>query len=326
MKRFQNRIAESWLTLPGVSLFVVCVWLLSGLVVNGWWAQLACMAVSTYLMAELSNSNALLRVRSRMVSATFLVFSATACFLFGSLAGGIVQLCFVAMFIILFRTYQDPLTQGWMFYAFLCLSLASLVWVQCLYYVPLMWLLVAVELQSLSWRSWVATLIALLTPYWFASLWVFYQQDVSLVVSHFSPLAELSFPYDYGQLSISQIGSFSFVVLLMLVGAIHFWNRSFEDRIRIRQFYGFFFYVGLFSVVFLVLQPQHFNALMRIVIVCAAPMAAHFFALTKTRATNVFFCVSLTIAVLLTAISLLEPRWGAISSTARELWNGLLNF
>ena len=325
MKLLQNRIAESWLTLPCVSLFAVGVWVLSGLLANGWWAQLTCMVISTYLLAELSNSNALLRVRSRMVSSTFLVLSTTASFLFGSLAGGIVLLCFIATFIILFRTYQDPQTQGWTFYSFLCLSLSSLVWVHSLYFVPLIWLLAATQLQSLSWRSWLASLLALLTPYWFASLWVLYQRDASLIASHFRPLIDFSSPFDYQQWSIGQTGVFFFTISLLFIGAIHFLNRSFEDRIRIRQLYGFFFFVGLFSIVFLVLQPQHYDPLMRLIILCTAPMAAHFFTLTKTKVTNIFFCIALAIALLLTAVSLLGATWESISTTMKQ-WSGLLSF
>lgn len=325
-KQLQNKIAESGLTLPVVAVYSFAVWLLEGLVEEHWWAQLACLATSAYLMVEMSNSNALLRVRSRMVSSVFLMLSTAGCFMFGSLSGGIAQLCFIATLSILFRTYQDKQTQGWAFYAFLCLSLASLVNVHILYLVPLLWLLMVTQLQSLGWRSWFASIIGLLTPYWFAAAWVLYKQDFALISAHFTPLSKFTFPYNYSELTISQLALFGFTVIVMLLGAIHFWNKSFEDKIRIRQLYGFFFIAGMMGVLLLALQPQHYDLLMRLIIVCASPLIAHFFVHTSTRFTNIVFCTSGVLVVLLTIANLLAPYWSAIHSLLLSSWNGLLNF
>ncbi|MBR6121119.1 MAG: hypothetical protein IKQ05_01850 [Prevotella sp.] len=327
MKKYvQNRIAESWLTLPSVGLYSLVVWILSGLITHSWWLQLACMVISTYLMAELSNASALIRVRSRMVSSVFLALSTTATFLFGSLPGGFVQLCFIAMLILLFRTYQDRHAPGWTFYGFLCIGLASMVFVQIFFFVPLLWLVMLTQLQSLRWRSWTASLIGLLTPYWFASAWVAYRQDISLAINHFRPLAEFPFPYAYATLTVGQVLVFAFTITLMILGVVHFWNKSFEDKIRIRQLYGGLLAISLFSIAFLVLQPQHYDALMRIIVVCANPFIAHLFTLTHTRITNILFCTTAVLTLLLTAFCLFMPEWSSLNNMFSTLWNGLLTF
>lgn len=326
IKRLQNKVAESTFLLPAMAAYTMVVWLVSGLVQNQWWEQLACMVASVYLMVELSNANALLRVRSRMVSSVFLVLSATACFLFGSLSGGIVQLCFIGTLIILFRTYQDPQAPGWVFYSFLCMGLASLVFVHSLYFVPLFWLLMATQLQSFSMRTWVASVIGLTTPYWFLLPWVLYRQEPLLLTDHFAPLVQFPFPYDYATLSVSRLVVFVFTNVLTLIAIFHFWYRSYEDKIRIRQLYGIFTVMVLLSIVWLALQPQHYDALMRIIIVCASPLVAHFFTLTNSRFSNGLFCAATALAALLTVLSLLEPHWQTIVDTLTALWTGLLNF
>lgn len=295
------------MSLPLMVAVSIVVWVLAGLVTQQWWPQLVCFAVSAYLMVELSNDNALLRVRSRMVTCTFLSLSCASCFLLGSLPGGIVQLCTVVALTILFRTYQDASSPGSMFYAFLCVGLASLVFVQVLVFVPLLWLVAIVDLQALSWRSWVASLIGLATPYWFATPYFLYQKDLSFFAGHFARLADFPFPYDYATLPAAQVIVFVFIVVLTLTGIVHFWLFSFEDRIRIRQLYALLIKMSLFTIVFILLQPQHYSVLMRMLIVFVSPIIAHFFTLTHSRVTNVVFIATMVLALLITVFSLAAP-------------------
>lgn len=325
-KLLQNRVAESGLTLPLLVVYGIAVWLLAGLIAHQWWGQLACFAATVYLMVELSNSNALLRVRSRMVSSTFIVLSCAACPLFSSLPGSIAQLCFTCATIILFHTYQDKQAPGWTFYAFLCIGLSSFAFVQTLYFVPLIWLLMGTHLQSLSWRTWLGSIIGLLTPYWIGALWLIYQQDFSLVGRHFTALAELPFPGSYASLTVNQIAVFAFVTLLAIISILHFWNRSFEDKIRIRQLYGYFTIICLTCIGLLVLYPQHYDELMRIAIIMASPLAAHYFTLTSSRFTNISFCVAVTIAFLLMLLGLFDPSIDACRTFFQDPWSGLLTF
>ena len=90
VKRLQNRIAESRMTLTFTAIYAVLVFLASGLVGKNLWFQFACLAVSTYLMVEFNNVNALLRVYSRMVSCAFLMLACTANYLtIGSLGASL---------------------------------------------------------------------------------------------------------------------------------------------------------------------------------------------------------------------------------------------
>ena len=331
MKRLQHKISESTLTLPVVAVLVFLVWLIVTMAdgcheaVYQQCPQLVCLAASTYLMVELSNANSLLRVRSRMVPATFLALSAMSCSLIPSLPGGIAQLCFIGMLIILLRTYQDKQAPGWTFYAFLCLGLGSFVFVHLLLLVPLLWLLMATQLQSHSFRNYLASLIGLLTPYWFIMPWVFYKQDFTPLVDHFRALGSFSRP-NYAVLTMGQVSGYVFTIVVAAIGILHFWQHSYEDKIRTRQFYGLFISVMLICSTWLALQPQLFDGLMQIIIVCASPIIAHFFAHTNTRVSNIFFTTSLVLAAAITVLNILSLQWQQLTSTATTLWNGLLSF
>lgn len=327
MKKYlQNHVAESQLTLVASVSFVALTFLAAGAVANQWWGQIACMAASVYMIVETSNHHTLLRVRSRMVSSTFAVLSACNCFLLGSLSNGIVGLCTIVFLYLLFLTYQDPGASGKTFYAYLFIGVASLFFVQIVFFLPLVWLLSAIHLHSLSWRTWLASLLGVATPYWLAVPWLLYRQDYRHIASHFHPLTVFMQPADYHSVTFIQTAVFTFVMLLVLVSIFHFLSRSFEDNIRTRQFYSVLLWTGFGAVVFLAFQPQHYDPLMRIIIICASPFIAHFFALTHSKFTNYLFIASCVVAVILTLSALYFSQLSSITDPALRLWNGLLDF
>lgn len=318
MKYTQNIIAESRLTLPFTALYGLAVWVVSGLVspyyplesrgiMGGAWVQLLCFALCTMLMVILNNSNSLIRIYSRLVSSTFIVLTCITCFLFNSVSGAIVSLCVIASILTAFRTFQDKQSPGWTYYSFLCTGLGSLVFVNLLWYVPLLWLLMIFQLNSFSFRTFVASLFGLATPYWFLGSWLLYSGKTQWLANHFVPLAEFTLPTDIHQFTVNQLVSYLFVVALALTGTIHFLRNSYADKIRTRQLYGCFIITAGVTAILMVMQPLHYDELMRILIIAVTPLAAHFFALTHTRITDIAFKVVCIAALILTAFNLWMP-------------------
>jgi hypothetical protein len=303
-RRLQNHIAENRYTLHVTAVYAVAVWLLSGFLDYQGWLQLGCFALSAFFIVILNNANALIRIYSRMVSCSFLVLSCMACFMFDSIVGGTVQLCFIASYVMLFRCYRDNTAAGWMFYASLCLGLASAMWVQILYFVPFFWLLTVTQLNALSYRTLMASVLGLLTPYWLGVGWFVYQHRTAELADHFAALAQWQPLCDYSGVTLPQLLVFAMTVGLFVTGVIHFWRRSYNDKIRTRQLYGFFTVMALLIITLLILQPQHYDVLMRLLIINTAPFAGHFIALTHTRVTNIAFCAIVTLCLLITAYCL----------------------
>jgi hypothetical protein len=53
------------------------------------------------------------------------------------------------------------------------------------------------------------------------------------------------------------------------------------------------------------LQPQHFDPLMRLAVVCASPLVAHFLTLSSTRITNIAFFVIAAVILAVTVVNLI---------------------
>lgn len=314
MKRLQNRIAESYLTLPIAIVYCCVVWLIAilqntsaavhseTLVIH--WPEMVCFAVSTYVVVELNNSNVLLRVRSRMVASTFIFLSCMYVSGFHSLLGGISQICFITMLLLLFHTYQNRELAGLTYYAFLCLGLCSMLYVEYLYYVPLLWVLMISRLQSLSLRTLMASVFGVLTPYWLASIWLFYLNDFTPMAEHLADFGNFVFPANYQAISLEQWLIYAFLIVTSIAGIVHFWMYSYEDKIRIRQLYGFLIAMTLITLIYIALQPHQYHIFIRIAIMCCSPIIAHFMTLTSTRLTNILFFVIIGICICITAINL----------------------
>ena len=292
------------MTMPAVTFYAMAVWLLCGGLTHHWWWQLLCISITTYLMVELNNINALIRIFSRMVSSTFLTLLCSACFVFPALPETVMLTCMTAFILLLFLTYQDKEAAGLTYYAFLFLGVGSIAYIHVLFFLPLIWLLMMTHTMSLSWRTWMASLLGLLTPYWFYIPWIIYQRDYSAITNHFMALTVFEEPFNLYGITDSQKATLGLVILLAIIGTTHYIRKSYLDKIRIRMFYGFFIFMDLAALLFLLLQPQHFNAMLLLMIINTSPLVAHFVALSSTRLTNITFMVLCAASLLLTAYNI----------------------
>lgn len=285
-------------------IYAVGIWLMCGLINREWWVQFALFAISVYLMVELNNISALIRVYSRMVSCSFIILICSACFLFPLTQGAIVQTMVIGALILLFMTYQDQQSPGFTYYAFILWSIATGASVHMLFYLPLLWLLMGTQLQSLSWRTLSASVLGILTPYWIYACWLVWQGDFTPLIAHFKQLDNLQVPLQFTTLDTGRIAVFVLLAVVSVIGTIHFIRQHHFDKIRIRQLYGFFIWMDLATVLFVVLQPQFYDVLIRIMFICTAPLIGHFLALTHTKITNIAFCILVVITLAVTGLNL----------------------
>ncbi len=304
-KRLQNRVAESRFAFPITVVYSLVIWLLSGVVRDGQYVQLAIFLVSGVMMMSLNNINSLIRIYSRMVSCTFMVLFCSATYLFASLNSIIVQVLFILFFLSILRSYQDKKSQGIVFYSFLCIGIASVFFVQILYYVPFLWILMASNLMAMSNKIFWSSVLGIITPYWFLAGYCFFANRIDEFICHFKDLIEFQPLFNYADIDINRILTFSLLTLLSVIGIIHFLRNSYLDKIRTRMIYEIFIFVDILTIIFVVLQPQHIDILLSIMIIPTSCLYAHYIALTKTRITNVFSILSLLVTIGLTVYSII---------------------
>jgi len=208
---------------------------------------------------------------------------------------------------ILFHTYQDRQAPGLTFYAFLCLGIASLAFIQILFFLPLLWLLMLFNLMAFSSRMFWASIFGVITPYWFLAPVAVYLGYSEQLITHFLSIADFQPLFQYTDVPEHYIVTFLFIILMAIIGGIHYIRKSFQDKIRTRMIYEFFLWMTGMTAVFIILQPQHTIILLGILIVNTSPLIGHFLALTHTRWTNVMFYVIIILTLFFTVYNLWIP-------------------
>lgn len=298
-KRLQNRIAESRFTLPVTTVIALAVWLAGGMIEKQLYVRLALLGVSTYLMVELNNRNTLIRTYSRMVSCSFLLLTTMAAFTFKSAGTFGVQLCMVMVYTILFSCYQDKRSHGKVFYASFFLGIASIFFIQILFFLPFLWLLTATNLMAFSSRTLPASLIGVTAPYWFWAGYDVFTGYTGTFISHITSIAGFAPLCRFDGIDTHLLVTLTFITVLSVVGTIHFLRNSYKDKIRTRMLYEMIITINALTFVFIILQPQHIEQLLGIMMITAGILVAHFITLTRTWITNMaFYIILLSVAAI----------------------------
>lgn len=308
-KSFQNKVAASRYALPITATLAALVWVAVGILMDNIWVQFAFTIISTLLMVELNNRNALMRTYSRMVSCSFLVLLTMLSLPQPSLKASIVTLCFITFYLIIWNCYQDRQSTGWTFYAFFCIGLASTIFIQVGYYLPILWLLMVVFTNSFSIRTFLASLIGVITPYWFSAGYYLYTDNLPALINHFTEFIDYQALFDYSRITLHQVINFAYITLLGIIGTVHFLRTSYADKIRTRMIYESFIMVNFVSLAFLILQPQHDYEIGGIMLVNTSPLIAHFITFTKGKASNITFILLLMMAVLILLYNIFVPEF-----------------
>lgn len=306
-KRIQTKIAGSRFTLPVTAFIATMLFAAAYLTGHDIWIPLAGIALSTLIMAEWSNSNTLIRIYSSMIPCAYMLLSMMSTAYYTSLSGFLVQLCFIIMLYCLCRAYQDHTATGWTFYGFFAIGIASTLFVQILFFVPLLWILLFTKLQAGSLRCFAASLLGLIAPYWFVAAWLLYTGNIDFFVNHFTAIAQFEPLANITNVSTKTLLSFGFILILSVTGTIHYLRQKHYDKIRTQMLYEALIILNLFILVFIVLQPQYADHLLRIFTITTAPLIGHFLALTHTKITNIAFIVIVLLTFVLIAVNLWIP-------------------
>lgn len=255
---------------------------------------LALVAATTYVLIEMNNVNMLVRIRTRLVSSTWLVFVATIGALHVYSPGLVSALCMAVACYLLFTTYQKRECETSTFHYSLMIGVASIFVPYCIAFLPIFLWHQLVFLRSMSLRSFCAAFVGCLFPWMlWAGYWV-YLDDYTVLIEWVDSLITY-YPLDeesYLLLSYQQMASWGFVTLLTLIGAVHYLNTSYNDKIQVRMML-YAFVIQFFAIeIFVGLQPQHLDDMLPVLLVVGAPLIAHFFALTSSWFTNILFILS----------------------------------
>ena len=261
---------------------------------------------------ETNTANSLLRIRSRMVSAVWVMGIAMMTFSHDFSVTWIIAPLIAASHNLLFKTYQDTNPVNYSFHIFFLLGTSILFMPQLSVLIPLYFWYMAVFMRSLSWRAFWAGLIGLTMPSWFLFGWCVANGDYAIVSNIVSTIVSLKPTYPASNAPLLTLHdtrtlTWGFLTSVSSVAAIHYLRNYFKDKIRTRMY--LYVYVIQTAAIWLLLlwQPDKYDQLMPLFMLCASTLIAHHFALTGTILSNLFFILSVL-------------AWGALTTINMGLW------
>lgn len=281
---------------------VAVLWLLPGVRDRELWLGLFATGITAYLMVEWNNRHALLRIRSRLTSSTFLILSAACPFLHRWTPDMLLPMCLAGAYFLLFSSYQKVRGEGEIFHAFLCIGLGSLLFPPIVVVVPFLYFSMIVQMRSFSLRTFLAGCLGLLLPYWGYVGWAVWHNRLDEVLNVVEGYVRVSCP-DYSVIGLHEWVSLSFVGALLLFSIIHYLRTAYNDKIRTRMFFYVLIIQVLLLVSMLLLFPQWNTVLLRMLLVPASPLIGHYLALARGRFMNAWFIFLLTLSGMLTAFN-----------------------
>jgi hypothetical protein len=97
---------------------------------------------------------------------------------------------------------------------------------------------------------------------------------------------------------------FALLTLTALISIVHYLRNYYNDKIRTRMFLYIYVMQTMVSLLLVVAMPNLYKLLAPVLMLGASTMIAHFFAQTGTIVSNLFFCLTLLLTLMLFTLNL----------------------
>ena len=149
--------------------------------------------------------------------------------------------------------------------------------------------------------------MGLLLPYWSLIPYFVYEGNTLWLQNHFKPLYDGSALFNYSTTTYGQVIYFSLLVLLFLIGWLHFVRTAYKDKLKTRTLYDVFITLSLIIAAVVPIVPVHADYTLSMLTLAVSPMVAHYFSLTETKLTNIVFIITIAIIAIASGIALSTP-------------------
>ena len=325
IKRIQNEVAASRFTLPVVCFVSALVWFAlsaetttTGAEYSRYWNWLSKHFASNrmlgsvfmlmlnylcvYLIMELNNRYNIIRTRTHMASAVFVLLASCSVFLHTLQPYAVVVVLLLVFYHCLFPTYQQYNSVGWIFNAFMAYGVALMFFPPILYMFP--FLLVSMFLlQCLTLRTFFAMLIGIIAPFWFVGAYEIVAGDAYALAEMYTRII-VKPVFDYSVIDRYQWICLGVVAFELIMAWAHYLHNIFFDKIKTRVLYAVMM-TQVFAMLLLIgLYPIYFNVWFAVLLLNASPMIAHNIALNTSKFCVYLFYFSIIIVLLMATYSI----------------------
>lgn len=240
-----------------------------------------------YFLIALNNTFGLIRVRASVQTTVYLLLVTASPFIHTLSSGDVAAISLLLAIYYLFGSYQSTTPSKLLFQSALFIGIGSLAFPQLTFFMLPLWI-GAFNMKSLTFRSFWASIIGWAFPFWFFFGYAFCTDRMELFYQPFVEMATFH-PIDIDLFHPWEIVTLLFCAILFICSGIHTLVSSFADKIRTRIYLRFLILLTLFIFLLCILQPIHGVNLISPLLIGISILVGHTFALTHSKASNLFF-------------------------------------
>jgi hypothetical protein len=316
MRGRQELIMTSSATLPVVVLLCIAAWIANSLInpgitqpaddfvlIRAWdvsrlsplvnhLCSITLYVIVGFMLVELNNRSDILRVKSSVLAAVYLLSIASCPELYAFSFTHLSLVFFLLSLYFLFASYQHRTTSTELFYSFILLSLGTFFYPQLIYFIPI-WFIGAGLLQSLHIRSFFGSIIGFALPYLGLLTYALYIDHTGVFFKPFLEITHFGGMDVFIETSIPHLLSLLFFLILFVISAVHSMAIDYDNKIRTRIILHVVIIVNSCLFIFAIIQPMYEEPLLSLSIPGTSLMIAHLFVRTNSRSSYFLFIGSL---------------------------------
>lgn len=222
---------------------------------------------------------------------------ATNSFLLGNLLQSVAALLVLLAISSLFESYQETRAEKNAFDIALLLSLASLFWIKILYLLPIFWFGLY-AMKTLSFKSWLASIVGIIAPYWFAFFYFAYNNNYEPLLQYGQTIIEFEL-IDFSTTQLYTWIHLGITIVASFFALTHAMFSSLTDKIRTRSFLIFLVVLIFSSYILTFVDFRNSGSALYVSYLLSAFMISHLFASVRGRFTSFLFHIMLYSYILL---------------------------
>ena len=310
MKFFQQLITTGRFTLPIAIFLAIICWIVAYIFIPElpktessyaiwqsvvpalpWWSGrvigLLCTLIIGYFLIYLNNTYLLIRRRASVQTSIYLLFISACPLLHAFYPADIAAIMLLFAMYNLFKCYQCQYTAGYVLNSFVFLGLGSLIFPQYTFF-ALIFLIGVSSICGLGIKNFLAAILGWSIPYLFLLTYAYCTNQMELFRQPFIELTTFQAFSIENLYNLQWITYIYFFIVFLVTGIYTLVNKN-RDKLSARIYLRFIILLTFSIFVYIFLQPMHAINLLMLLLACISIIAAHFFVLTNSKASNLFF-------------------------------------
>ncbi|MBQ4162655.1 MAG: hypothetical protein IJD84_07235 [Parabacteroides sp.] len=234
-----------------------------------------------FLLHRANYAVALIREKTLLPFLFYVLFISTNPDFFPLKSTSIGAFCLILAIYQLFISYHDPEARDKAYNAALLIGIGSLLWVHLLWFLPLFWIGMY-NFRSLTLRTFLASILGVLTVYWFLFGWCVWMHDFTPFIIPFSKLFSLHFLATDGIVLLNWL-SIIMIALFTLVSSLNIITHEVEDSLRSRQFLFFLIMLSVWAFGLYFFYKEVSEEFLEMACIPASILIAHFFTVMRGK-------------------------------------------